>query len=136
MFAARDIEKHTMIIEYIGEIIRNELSEYREKLYDQQNRGVYMFRITPDYVIDATMAGGPARYINHSCDPNCVAETLNIDKDVKIVIVALRRINKGEEVHYIFDILLWMNDNSNDLYATVFISAELWLQVRSGGWFK
>lgn len=106
MFAARDIEKHTMIIEYIGEIIRNELSEYREKLYDQQNRGVYMFRITPDYVIDATMAGGPARYINHSCDPNCVAETLNIDKDVKIVIVALRRINKGEEVHYIFDILL------------------------------
>ena len=32
-----------------------------------QNRGVYMFRIDSDAVIDATMAGGPARYINHSC---------------------------------------------------------------------
>lgn len=32
-----------------------------------QNRGVYMFRIDSDSVIDATMAGGPARYINHSC---------------------------------------------------------------------
>jgi len=99
MFAARDIEKHTMVIEYIGEIIRNELAEFREKIYDEHNRGVYMFRITPDYVIDATMTGGPARYINHSCNPNCVAETVTMgDKDVKIVIIALRRIAKGEEV--------------------------------------
>lgn len=98
MFAARDIEKHTMVIEYIGEVIRNELAEYREKIYDEHNRGVYMFRITPDYVIDATMSGGPARYINHSCDPNCVTETVTMDKDVKIVIIALRRISKGEEV--------------------------------------
>lgn len=98
MFAARDIEKHTMVIEYIGEVIRNELAEYREKIYDEHNRGVYMFRITPDFVIDATMSGGPARYINHSCDPNCVTETITMDKDVKIVIIALRRINKGEEV--------------------------------------
>lgn len=98
MFAARDIEKHTMVIEYIGEVIRNELAEYREKIYDAHNRGVYMFRITPELVIDATMSGGPARYINHSCDPNCVTETITTEKGVKIVIIALRRIQKGEEV--------------------------------------
>ena len=33
-----------------------------------KNRGIYMFRIDSDAVVDATMAGGPARYINHSCD--------------------------------------------------------------------
>ncbi|XP_067951702.1 histone-lysine N-methyltransferase 2C-like isoform X2 [Watersipora subatra] len=100
MFAARDIEKHTMVIEYIGEVIRNELAEFREKIYEEHNRGVYMFRNSVDYVIDATMSGGPARYINHSCDPNCVTETVNMDKDVKIVIIALRRISKGEELNY------------------------------------
>jgi len=43
LYAARDIEKHTMVIEYIGEMIRAELAECREKRYDAQNRGIYMF---------------------------------------------------------------------------------------------
>lgn len=34
MYAARDLEKHTMVIEYIGEVIRSELSELREKQYE------------------------------------------------------------------------------------------------------
>ena len=57
-----------------------------------------MFRIDNDTVCDATMAGGPARYINHSCDPNCVAEVVEIDKEGKIIIITNRRISKGEEV--------------------------------------
>lgn len=36
LYAARDIERHTMVIEYIGEIIRNELAELREKRYEAQ----------------------------------------------------------------------------------------------------
>ena len=39
LFAARDLEKHSMVIEYIGELIRNEVAEYREKLYDSQVNG-------------------------------------------------------------------------------------------------
>ena len=39
-----------MVIEYIGELIRNEVAECRERLYDQQNRGVYMFRIDDNLV--------------------------------------------------------------------------------------
>ena len=48
MFAARDLEKHTMVIEYIGELIRNEVAEKREKEYEQQHRGIYMFRLLDD----------------------------------------------------------------------------------------
>uniref|UniRef100_K7GI94 [histone H3]-lysine(4) N-methyltransferase n=4 Tax=Pelodiscus sinensis TaxID=13735 RepID=K7GI94_PELSI len=100
LYAARDIEKHTMIIEYIGTIIRNEVANRKEKLYESQNRGVYMFRIDNDHVIDATLTGGPARYINHSCAPNCVAEVVTFERGHKIIISSNRRIQKGEELCY------------------------------------
>ncbi|XP_060525404.1 histone-lysine N-methyltransferase 2C-like [Cylas formicarius] len=100
LYAARDLEKHTMVIEYIGEVIRTELSECREKQYEAKNRGIYMFRLDDDRVVDATLSGGLARYINHSCNPNCVAETVEIDRDLKIIIFAKRRIQRGEELAY------------------------------------
>ncbi|KAF5271825.1 hypothetical protein FQR65_LT05056 [Abscondita terminalis] len=98
LYAARDLEKHTMVIEYIGEIIRTELAETREKKYEAKNRGIYMFRLDEERVIDATLSGGLARYINHSCNPNCVAEIVEVDRDLRIIIFAKRRIQRGEEV--------------------------------------
>ncbi|TNN82463.1 Histone-lysine N-methyltransferase 2D [Liparis tanakae] len=83
LYAAKDLEKHTMVIEYIG-----------------TNRGIYMFRINNEQVIDATLTGGPARYANHSCAPNCVAEVVTFDKEDKIIIISSRRIPKGEELTY------------------------------------
>ncbi|KAF5906764.1 histone-lysine N-methyltransferase 2D isoform X1, partial [Clarias magur] len=97
LYAAKDLEKHTMVIEYIGTIIRNEVANRREKIYEEQNRGIYMFRINNEHVIDATLTGGPARYVNHSCAPNCVAEVVTFDKEDKIIIISSRRIPKGEE---------------------------------------
>ncbi|CAH2071742.1 unnamed protein product, partial [Iphiclides podalirius] len=100
LYAARDLEKHTMVIEYIGEIIRSELSEIREKKYEAKNRGIYMFRLDERRVVDATLSGGLARYINHSCQPNCVAETVEVDRHLRIIIFAKRRIARGEELAY------------------------------------
>lgn len=67
-----------------------------------QNRGIYMFRLDEDRVVDATLSGGLARYINHSCNPNCVAETVEVDRDLKIIIFAKRRLQRGEEVIFYF----------------------------------
>ncbi|XP_068454333.1 histone-lysine N-methyltransferase 2D isoform X3 [Clinocottus analis] len=100
LYAAKDLEKHTMVIEYIGTVIRNEVANRREKIYEFQNRGIYMFRINNEQVIDATLTGGPARYANHSCAPNCVAEVVTFDKEDKIIIISSRRIPKGEELTY------------------------------------
>ncbi|XP_074500471.1 histone-lysine N-methyltransferase 2D isoform X1 [Sebastes fasciatus] len=100
LYAAKDLEKHTMVIEYIGTVIRNEVANRREKIYEFQNRGIYMFRINNEQVIDATLTGGPARYVNHSCAPNCVAEVVTFDKEDKIIIISSRRIPKGEELTY------------------------------------
>lgn len=57
-----------------------------------------MFRLDDNRVIDATLTGGLARYINHSCDPNCVAECVQIGNENKILIISNRKITKGEEV--------------------------------------
>ena len=51
-----------------------------------------MFRLDDNRVIDATLSGGLARYANHSCNPNCVAECVQIDRENKILIIANRRI--------------------------------------------
>ncbi|KAG7269374.1 hypothetical protein CRUP_015700 [Coryphaenoides rupestris] len=100
LYAARDIEKCTMVIEYIGTIIRSEVANRKERLYEAQNRGVYMFRIDNDFVIDATITGGPARYINHSCSPNCITEVVTVERENKIIISSCRRIQRGEELSY------------------------------------
>ncbi|KAG5897188.1 hypothetical protein JTB14_022544 [Gonioctena quinquepunctata] len=100
LYAAKDLEKHTMVIEYIGEIIRTELAECREKQYEAKNRGIYMFRLDEERVVDATLSGGLARYINHSCNPNCVAEQVEVERDVRIIIFSKRRIQRGEELCY------------------------------------
>jgi histone-lysine N-methyltransferase MLL3 len=57
-----------------------------------------MFRLDEDRVVDATLSGGLARYINHSCNPNCVAEIVEVERDLRIIIFAKRRISRGEEV--------------------------------------
>lgn len=58
-----------------------------------------MFRLDEDRVVDATLSGGLARYINHSCNPNCVTEIVEVDREFRIIIFAKRRINRGEEVN-------------------------------------
>ncbi|CAL8076948.1 unnamed protein product [Calicophoron daubneyi] len=100
LFAARPLEPQTMVIEYIGELIRLELADKREKEYEAHNRGIYMFRLDDDTVIDATVCGGLARYINHSCQPNCYAEYLNLGDHAHIVIITNSHIDKGEELCY------------------------------------
>ncbi|XP_076829212.1 histone-lysine N-methyltransferase 2C isoform X14 [Brachyhypopomus gauderio] len=100
LFAARDLEKQTMVIEYLGDILRNEVALRKELHYKAKNRTAFMFRINADSVIDATCSGSPARYINHSCSPNCVAEVVTFERGYKIIISSSRRIERGEELCY------------------------------------
>uniref|UniRef100_A0A4W4F9D1 SET domain-containing protein n=2 Tax=Electrophorus electricus TaxID=8005 RepID=A0A4W4F9D1_ELEEL len=89
-----------MVIEYLGHVLRNEVALRKELQYKAKNRTAFMFRIDSDSVIDATCSGSPARYINHSCSPNCVAEVVTFERGYKIIISSSRRIEKGEELCY------------------------------------
>ena len=54
------------------QVIRSSMCDMREKDYESKGIGCYMFRIDDDMVIDATMHGNAARFINHSCDVSFV----------------------------------------------------------------
>ena len=57
-----------IVVEYVGELIREQVADKREKEYEQQGLGdCYMFRIDKDVIVDATRFGSKARYLNHSC---------------------------------------------------------------------
>jgi len=101
LFAMENIGADEMVIEYVGDVVRPLLSDIREKRYEKQGIGSsYLFRIDLDYVVDATKAGNLARFINHSCEPNCYAKVIKIDGESKIVIYSKQPIAIGEEITY------------------------------------
>ncbi|MCB9811379.1 SET domain-containing protein [Candidatus Nomurabacteria bacterium] len=86
----RDFKKGDEVIEYIGEKITSDEAN--------QRGGKYLFELNDDYTIDGTTRKNLARYINHSCRPNCEAE---LDEDeLRVFIKARRAIKAGEELTY------------------------------------
>lgn len=57
-----------MVVEYAGQVIRSVLCDKREKEYEAKGMGCYMFRVDDQTVVDATVHGNAARFINHSCE--------------------------------------------------------------------
>ena len=65
--------KNEIVIEYCGEVIRNKIADLREANYKKEGFGdCFMFRADKDAVIDASFKGNQARYLNHSCNVNCL----------------------------------------------------------------
>ncbi|EHK99806.1 putative Histone-lysine N-methyltransferase, H3 lysine-4 specific [Glarea lozoyensis 74030] len=93
LYAMENIAINDMIIEYVGEKIRQQVADLRENNYLRSGIGSsYLFRIDENTVVDATKKGGIARFINHSCMPNCTAKIITVEKSKRIVIYALRDI--------------------------------------------
>uniref|UniRef100_A0ACD5XLP7 Uncharacterized protein n=1 Tax=Avena sativa TaxID=4498 RepID=A0ACD5XLP7_AVESA len=79
----------------------NDVSDIREAQYEKSGIGSsYLFRLDDDYVVDATKRGGLARFINHSCEPNCYTKVITVEGKKKIFIYSKRRIHAGEELTY------------------------------------
>ncbi|KAL9614132.1 MAG: hypothetical protein Q9167_001342 [Letrouitia subvulpina] len=101
LYAMENIAANDMIIEYVGEKVRQQVADIRERQYLKSGIGSsYLFRIDDTTVIDATKRGGIARFINHSCTPNCTAKIITVDRSKRIVIYALRDIGQNEELTY------------------------------------
>eukprot|EP00039_Didymoeca_costata_P024054 m.9099 g.9099 ORF g.9099 m.9099 type:complete len:1308 (-) comp4008_c0_seq1:192-4115(-) len=100
LFAKSAISKDQLIIEYQGELVRVVLCDKRERYYDSRSLGSYMFRIDDEYCVDATLCGSQARFVNHSCEPNCGSKIISVEGVKHIMICALRTIPIGEELTY------------------------------------
>ena len=101
VFATRRIPKGTRLIEYKGERISWEEADRR---YDDdiQPHHTFLFAVDDKTVIDGGRYGNDARWINHSCDPNCEA----VDEDGRIFIETIRDIEPGEELTYDYSYIL------------------------------
>lgn len=118
LYAMERIARGELVIEYVGEVVRAQVADKREKAYERQGIGSsYLFRIDEDLVVDATKKGNLGcvalsfscwvglmvwgrRLINHSCDPNCTAKIITINGEKKIVIYAKQDIELGDEITY------------------------------------
>ncbi len=91
LFAAVPIKKGDFILEYTGTKIPTAVADAMESRY--------LFEIDENWTIDGSAESNTGRYLNHSCEPNAEAEI----QDGKILISAVRTIEKGEEVTIDYD---------------------------------
>ena len=104
-FAAAFLEAETLILEYTGELIDRKTAVERDNL-DAPDYSCYILQIDDDVFVDALLVEHPAKYINHSCEPNC-----SISRDMtRAFIRTLRTIRPGEELTYDYGF-----DGSEDL---------------------
>ncbi len=88
LFAKRDFARGDFVIEYTGALLPNDEAD--------RKGGRYLFRVNSRWTIDGSGRHNLSRYINHSCQPNCVAYT----RGKKVIIYSRRKIDAGEELSY------------------------------------
>jgi uncharacterized protein len=95
-FALRRIRKGTRIIEYLGERVSHEEADRRYESKAASDAHTFLFTVDSRTVIDAGVGGNEARFLNHSCDPNCES----VIEGRRVFIEAIRNIEPGEEMTY------------------------------------
>ena len=95
-FATRAIGKGARVIEYTGERISPAEADRRYQPGASSDERVLLFSVDDRVTIDAGAGGNEARFINHSCEPNCESVT----QRRRVYIVALRKIDVGDELTY------------------------------------
>jgi SET domain-containing protein len=109
VFAVLPLKKGERVIEYKGRR-RTHAEVDRDEAGDVETGHTFLFTLSDDYVIDANYEGNDARWINHSCAPNCEAVIIEAEGDDrrqdKVVIETLRAIKPGEELTYNYGITL------------------------------
>lgn len=104
VFAARKIPAGTRILEYGGERISAKEADRRHPTNPDDPFHTFFFSLSSGKVIDGGSEGTDARWINHSCDPNCQAEEGRGGK--RVYIVALRDLKRGEELFYDYGLVM------------------------------
>ncbi len=97
VFAVEPIPKEQKIIEYVGEKVTKKEAELRAANPKKESRGkVYLFELNKRYDIDGDVSYNLAKYINHSCNPNCEV----VIEDNHIWIISLKDIKEEEELTF------------------------------------
>lgn len=102
VFALTDIAEGETLIEYKGERISWKEALRRHPHDPSQPQHTFYFHIDDGHVIDGRVNGNAAKWINHSCEPNCEAD----ETDGRVFIKSLRTIHAGEELNYDYGLVI------------------------------
>ncbi|KAJ8394454.1 hypothetical protein AAFF_G00046650 [Aldrovandia affinis] len=100
-----DIKKGEFVNEYVGEVIDEE--ECRARIRHAQENDIcnfYMLTLDKDRIIDAGPKGNQARFMNHSCQPNCETQKWTVNGDTRVGLFALVDIPKGVELTFNYNL--------------------------------
>ncbi len=111
VYALAPIKKGTRVLEYLGERISHAEADRRYEQKGDDDGHTFLFIASNRTVIDAGVNGNDARFINHSCNPNC--ETV-IEKN-RVFIDAIRAIKPGEELGYDYQLTWESTDDPAEL---------------------
>ncbi|HET8764868.1 MAG TPA: SET domain-containing protein-lysine N-methyltransferase [Rhodanobacter sp.] len=107
VYAVVGLPAHTALIQYKGRLLTHAQAD---RLYDggADTGHTFLFTLNDKYVVDANVDGNSARWINHSCAPNCRAYIEEVDgaRRDKVMIESIRAIEAGEELTYDYGIVL------------------------------
>ena len=93
LFANQYISKGKRIIQYTGDKVKKKIGYKRAEKHLPK---IFIFELNHHYLIDGKVRWNPARFINHSCNPNCEVR----GKGLKLWISSIKDIKKGDELSY------------------------------------
>lgn len=102
VYAARSIKEGDTVLEYKGEIITWRQALKRHPHDPDQPHHTFYFHLDDGHVIDARKSAAPAKWINHSCNPNLEAR----QDGYRVFLEALRDIEPGEELFYDYALII------------------------------
>uniref|UniRef100_A0A3Q1GUG2 Histone-lysine N-methyltransferase NSD3 n=1 Tax=Acanthochromis polyacanthus TaxID=80966 RepID=A0A3Q1GUG2_9TELE len=99
------LRKGDFVTEYVGEVIDSEECQQRiKRAHENHVTNFYMLTLTKDRVIDAGPKGNSARFMNHSCSPNCETQKWTVNGDVRIGLFTLCDIEAGTELTFNYNL--------------------------------
>eukprot|EP00842_Homolaphlyctis_polyrhiza_P001499 jgi/Hompol1/234/HPOL_001868-RA len=94
------VKANTLIVEYRGEIIDTETCLERMRTIYKDKPHQYFIDFMPGLVLDGCRKGTVARFVNHSCEPNCHIEKWCVGGEIRIGVFSSVDINPGDEITY------------------------------------
>lgn len=98
-----EIPAGAFVIEYVGEVIDD--AEFKRRLaqkQDEKDENYYFLILEKDYMIDAGPKGNFARFMNHSCEPNCETQKWNVNGVTRVRLFAIQDIKPVSSIIFYF----------------------------------
>lgn len=127
-----DLKAGDFVVEYVGEVLDTEMCRERLRKYHEHNaQNFYMLTLEGGLVIDASQKSNHARFINHSCNPNCESQKWRVRGEARIGIFARYDIPKGTELTFDYHLDSLGNDKKKCLCGSRNCSGYLGIKSKS-----